>query len=307
MLTPFRADGSVDDAGVSALTTWYMQKGCDGIFAVCQSSEIFYLTLEERVRIATNVVKTAREQSAVYGYTPCIVGSGHVSDDPDAQAEELCAIAETGVDAVVWITNRLAAADESDAVWIKRAERLLSRLPSDLALGMYECPYPYKRLLSPEVLRWCVGTGRFRFIKDTCCDPILLKERLALLEGTGVGLFNANTQTLLHTLRLGAAGFSGVMGNFHPEYYTWLCRNYASEPEKAERLQAFLTLAAASEAWAYPVCGKYHLQTCGLPVTLETRTRPASDFTPYYRHCVDQLVLLEKEIPSLLGLEAVRA
>jgi 4-hydroxy-tetrahydrodipicolinate synthase len=135
----------------------------------------------------------------------------------------------------------------------------------------------------------------------------MIKGRLAAVGNSGIQLFNANTATLLPTLRAGAAGFSGVMANFHADLYAALYRFHLENDPRAEQLQAFLTLAAASEAWAYPVCGKYHLQTCGLPVTLETRTRPASDFTPYYRHCVDQLVLLEKEIPSLLGLEAVRA
>ena len=66
------------------------------------------------------------------------------------------------------ITNRLDPKNEGDAVWIANAEKLLARLPSGLPLGLYECPYPYKRLLTPEILRWCISTGRFRYIKDPC-------------------------------------------------------------------------------------------------------------------------------------------
>ncbi len=27
-----------------------------------------------------------------------------------------------------------------------------------------------KRLLSPELLKWCAETEKFAFLKDTCCD-----------------------------------------------------------------------------------------------------------------------------------------
>ncbi len=30
------------------------------------------------------------------------------------------------------------------------------------------------------------------------------------------------------------AGYSGVMANFHPDLYVWLCKNYKKQPEKAQ-------------------------------------------------------------------------
>src|SRR5690606_22148777 len=96
----------------------------------------------------------------------------------------------------VLLTNRLAGADESDEIWRTNAEELLSHFP-DQKFGLYECPYPYKRLLSMSLLEWCASTGKFLFIKDTCCDIQLLEERLKVLEGTPLQLFNANSATLL--------------------------------------------------------------------------------------------------------------
>ena len=43
------------------------------------------------------------------------------------------------------------------------------------------------------------------------------------------GLFNANAQTLLPSLELGAAGFSGVMANFHPDLYARLYQLFCQE------------------------------------------------------------------------------
>ena len=48
MLTPFTADNKIDYNAVEQLIDWYCKKGVDGIFAICQSSEIFFLSFEER-------------------------------------------------------------------------------------------------------------------------------------------------------------------------------------------------------------------------------------------------------------------
>ena len=57
----YKADGSVDLATAEKYVEWYAEKGCDGIFAVCQSSEIFYLSLEERVALNAMVYSRAKE------------------------------------------------------------------------------------------------------------------------------------------------------------------------------------------------------------------------------------------------------
>ena len=83
---------------------------------------MYKLTLEERVLIAAFVKAKAA------GRVP-VIASGHVSDAFEDQVTELNAMAETGVDAVVLITNRLAAAEESDDVWLANLDKLLGRLP----------------------------------------------------------------------------------------------------------------------------------------------------------------------------------
>ena len=51
MVTPFTADNKVDYNGVEAILNWYAENGVDGIFAICQSSEIFFLSFEERLEL----------------------------------------------------------------------------------------------------------------------------------------------------------------------------------------------------------------------------------------------------------------
>ena len=60
MLTPFTERGEVDYNALERLIAFYEEGGCSGLFAICQSSEVFYLSLEERVKIADFVKKHAR-------------------------------------------------------------------------------------------------------------------------------------------------------------------------------------------------------------------------------------------------------
>ncbi|CUX17350.1 dihydrodipicolinate synthase family protein [Clostridium sp. C105KSO13] len=285
MLTPFTEDNKVDYKSLGRLVDWYIQNKAAGLFADCQSSEMFYLSFEERVEIARFVKARAA------GRVP-VVASGHVSDSLENQAKELTAVAETGVDAVILLTNRLAAEAESDEVWLENLKKLMIMIPEDIPLGFYECPYPYKRIISPELLKWCADTGRFYFIKDTSCDLTILKEKLEQIKGSQLQLFNANTSTLLETLRLGCSGFSGVMANFHPDLYTWLCSNFEREPEKARQTADFLTVASLIERQIYPVNAKYFQKEIGNFCSIYTRTKDVALLNDTAKSEINQLTRL---------------
>jgi 4-hydroxy-tetrahydrodipicolinate synthase len=263
------------------LVNWYIGQGVHGLFAVCQSSEMFFLSLEERIEITRFVMKTTA------GRVP-VIASGHISNQIEDQIHELQAVAELGVDAVVLVTNRMAKADENDEIWKKNTDTILTALPN-VTFGMYECPYPYKRLVNPELLEWCESTGRFSFLKDTCCDLDEMKARLAVLKKGKLKLFNANAATLLESLKLGASGFSGVMANFHPDLYVWLYEHWSTKPDKAESLQDFLGFASCMETQYYPVNAKYSIQLQGVSIDLKTRTKDEQNFAAHQKMAVEQL------------------
>ena len=82
MLTPYTTGNRIDVQALERLTNWYIQQGVSGLFAVCQTSEMFLLSLEERELVAHTVVKAAA------GRVP-VIASGHVSDCEENQVEEL--------------------------------------------------------------------------------------------------------------------------------------------------------------------------------------------------------------------------
>lgn len=285
MITPYTADNRLDLEAVDRMVEFYAQAGCHGLFAVCQSSEMFYLTEDERAALAERVVKASAGRMNV-------VASGHISESIEDQIRELGRIAAAGVDGVVMVSNRLAKADESDEIFIANMNRILDALPG-VTFGMYECPYPYKRLLSDTVLEAMAASGRFAFIKDTCCDADLIAHRIALLNGR-IQLFNANCATLLDTLKSGAAGFSGIMANYHPDLLVWLYENWRKQPQNAQELMSALSVLSGTERACYPVCCKYHMGLVGVPMEILSRSRDAAGFDALGRREMRDLVTVEQ-------------
>ena len=295
MVTPFTEDNKIDYNAVEALIGWYAEKGVDGIFAICQSSEIFFLSFEERLELLRFVMKHTPKNISV-------VASGHVADDLSQQIEEAKAFVQEGIDAYVFISNRFAGEDESDSIFLKNMEKAVGEI-GDISFGIYECPYPYKRIMMPSVLKELASTGRFTFLKDTCCDPHMINEKLSAVEGMGLKIYNANSASLLETLKMGCAGFSGVMANFHPEIYSWLCKNYDKEPEKAKQVQAFLGFASLAECQMYPVNAKYYLSLEGVPMGYACRSKDASGFTLSRRMEIEQMRDITIAFKESMGIE----
>lgn len=288
MITPFTADNQIDYDAVDRIVEFYAQGGCHGIFAVCQSSEMFWLTENEREKLAARVVKASAGRM-------CVVASGHISERMEDQIRELRRIAATGVNAVVMISNRLALPDESDDALIARMKTILDAIPG-VTFGMYECPYPYKRMLTPKVLEAMAETGRFTFIKDTCCDAELIAERIKLLDGR-IQLFNANCATALETFESGADGFSGIMANYHPDLLVWLYENFRAQPEKARKLSSMLSVMSLVEGCGHPAATKYHMNLVGVPMEIRCRSINADErFDKLDRHAIDDLAQIEEVI-----------
>ena len=287
MITPFNKEGQVDYPALKKLVDWYIEAGVKGLFAVCQTSEMFFLNLEERIRIAAFV------KEAAAGRVP-VIASGHTVDRLEDQISELKQIAATGVDAVILLTNRMAAEDEPDSLWIERTKKILDAMPGDVKLGLYECPYPYKRVMSEEVTRFCAESGRFYFLKDTSCDLENIRMKLRVCEGSRLKVYNANTTTLLESLRDGVYGYSGVMANFHPKLYVYLCEHF--KEKRSEELEDFLTISSLIERQCYPVNAKYYLQEFEhLPMTTVTRTKPDSLLTDTFKMEVGMLANMTKK------------
>ncbi len=252
MLTPFFEDLSVDYEGLQRLTEWYIQKGCQGLFAVCGSSEMTSLSLEERIQIARTVVKTVGARDVD------IVASGHTGYTLEEQIEEINEISKAGIDAFVLVSSRIAHRYQDDQIFIRNLERILART-GDTMFGIYECPSPYNRQLSPEIIAYLANTGRFVFTKDTACSYAILDKIKAA--GSSLKIFNAFTPLLLDGMKAGGQGYCGIHANYFPDLYVKLWERFrAGDEKRAEQLQAFLTVLSET-SMPYNTGTKYYLNT----------------------------------------------
>jgi 4-hydroxy-tetrahydrodipicolinate synthase len=239
MLTPFKEDGKIDLNGLTEIIELYLQAGAKGLFANCQSSEMFHL---------------------------------------------------------------------SDEVFNERIFELFN-LTGQIPLGFYECPEPYKRVLSAEQLEKFVATGRIIYHKDTCLDIEMIKDKLkATNDVDSFGLYDAYAVNAVASLEAGAAGLSCIQGNFFPELIVWLCDHFddINANGSVGKVQQFLTDHMDVIHHAYPIVAKYYLQKRGINISTFTRTN-TEDFTLEVKNNVDILYdkynLLQKELKAELSLQ----
>jgi len=274
MLTPFTADNRIDEGGLARLVDWYAGNGAQTLFAVCQSSEMQKLSLDERMLLARRTVEYA-------GGRLSVIGSGHISESLDDQLAELSAMAETGIDALVLVTNRLDPRNSGFDAFRASLEAIVRRLPPELPLGLYECPAPYRRLLSDDELKLCRDTGRFVVLKDVSCDLETVKRRVALTAGTPFAIVNANAAIAFAAMQTGSRGFGGVFTNFHPDLYAWLYARRNEDSALIRDLTIFLALAAMAEGMGYPKLAKHYHQRLGTFASAHSRI---VDYDPLERH-----------------------
>jgi oligogalacturonide lyase len=267
LMTPFHEDGTLDWAGLEALIEFYVDKGVAGLFALGSSSEFLTLQNDERLELVRRAVMASA------GRLP-IVATGNYGDTLAEQAASINRFATlgSGVAAVIISTSILPSAARLDEQMLRLAD--LTNVP----LGIYECPLPAPRILTPEETRRLAISGRFVMMKDTCRDMTAFKAKVRFSQGTPLKIFQANWKLCLPSLAAGARGFCGIVPMVAPELASQVCQT-ADATVQQEGHAKLMDLQAVMVAHAYPASVKYILQQRGLPVTARCRVNAPDTFT----------------------------
>jgi len=275
MLTPFDEYGNIDWDSQKRLIEWYLKQGCQSLFAVCQSSEMLQLDLSEREQLARFTVEV------VDGRVP-VIASGHVGETLAEQITELTQMASTGIDCVVFVTNRLDPDHLGSEQLFKNVETLTKELPANMRFGLYECPVPFRRLLSDEEIIYFAEDPRFVVLKDVSCDLDTVRRRVELTKSANLVISNANAAIAFEAMKSGASGFCGVFNNFHPDLYRWLQDEGEIHTELAIELSRFLVLSAVTEGMGYPKLAKIFHQRLGTIRSSYSRAVPEDILKKYW-------------------------
>lgn len=95
LLTPFRHDLAIDWSAYERYLAWQLQHHPDGLFAVCGSSEMKWLELDERLELARRAARASRGVP--------VVATANLDTDIARHRDEVARMADTGVAAVVLV------------------------------------------------------------------------------------------------------------------------------------------------------------------------------------------------------------
>jgi 4-hydroxy-tetrahydrodipicolinate synthase len=280
MLTPFHDDLSVDYATLRQLCDYYIDNGAVGLFANCLSSEMYELSAEERLA----VIKTVVDQTA--GRVP-VVATGTFQGSVEEMADFSNQVHALGVDAVIVLNNQFVSAEESDEVFLARIHQWMELTPG-VPFGIYECPVPYKRLVSIPVLQDLLRSGRLCYHKDTSLDIEQVRGKIQAGSAARFGVYDAYMVHAKASLEAGSMGLSCIQGNFFPDLIAKFCSNPTAD------FQEFLTENMELMHSAYPTSAKYVLQKQGFPISLATK-RKVETLTEELKEKLDQLLASASE------------
>ena len=192
MLTPYNEDKTIDWATYEEYCDWQVEQGVEHLFAVCGSSEMANLTLEERLQLATLTAKHKGDTT--------IVATANMEPSWFAQVEEVKRMSQTGVDGIVFTTKGMGGHDE---------DRLVSYIGelkqyTDLPVFMYEFPGLSPHLISGNAYGRLVRECGIMGIKDTTCT---MEGINAKIEQKGDScIIQANMPYLFEAYKAGARG-----------------------------------------------------------------------------------------------------
>lgn len=291
MLTAFGTDGTIDWKGMDGLTEWYVASGVAGIFGVCLSSEMNRLCEEESFALARHLASRIDGRTSVV--VPCPLNTPH-----EQQPDCVRTLRDASVDAVALVTNQLSVSPGQEDSLLRGIEQTLEKT-DDTALGVYECPCPFQRPLSPDLVGRLASTDRFVFYKETTAQIDQIAAKCQAAKGTRLRLFNAHIRSMSTAMEFGASGPCSIAVNYFPELLVKLCENLHQKPQWASRVLRFLNEVEEILHRDYPRTAKKYLRKKGVPIGETCRVEARNSPLPEQEF----EALFHKEESLLDGLE----
>lgn len=217
--TPLDSHGEVDTASLARLVEHLIAGGVHGLFALGSTSEVAYLTDEQRATTLETVVNVAD------GRVPVLAGV--IDTTTPRVIEHARTAADLGADALVATAPFYTRTHGKEiAGHFRRLRRTV-----DLPLFAYDLPVAVHSKLSPALVRELAEDGTLAGLKDSSGDEGSLRRLLVELggrEGRGEGpapyfsVLTGSELTVDAALLAGADGVVPGIGNVDPAAYVRL-------------------------------------------------------------------------------------
>ena len=217
MVTPFAADGSVDEAGAVAIGRFLLENGSDGLVVAGTTGESATLDDAEHVRLVELIA------SELGGEATIVAGAG--SNDTRHAVHLTEAVVEAGAQAVLSVTPYY---NKPNRRGIRRHFEEVAKAAGGTPVILYNIPGRTAVNMPPDLLAELAQIDGVEAVKQSNHDDLQLIDGLAVLAG--------DDPLLARTLDMGGAGgicvSSHVVGNEMKRMFT--------EPDKRAEIDAEL-------------------------------------------------------------------
>ena len=253
LVTPMRADGSVDEPCLRKLVEFHIENGTDAIVAVGTTGESATLSHKEHCEVIRQVVETAR------GRIPVIAGTGANST---TEAIELtrCAM-EAGADACLLVTPYYNKPPQEGLYQHFKAVAEAVAIPQIL----YNVPGRTAVDMSNETVLRLADIPNIVGIKDATGD---IPRGKALIEAAGerLDVYSGDDATTMELILAGGKGCISVTANVAPRAMHEMCAAaLAGDQAKAASINdGLLPIHSSMFVEANPIPVKWALYEMGL-------------------------------------------
>lgn len=203
MVTPFTADGALDEAGAQALASQLVEQGCDGLVISGTTGESPTTSDAEKDRLLRAVLE------ATAGRAQVLTGVG--SNDTAHSIELAVAAKKAGAGGALIVTPYYNKPPQSGLV----AHFTAIADATDLPVMLYDIPGRTGMPIATETLLRLAEHPKILAVKDAKGD---LAGSSAVLAATELAYYSGEDALNLPLLAVGAAGFVSVVGHaFAPQ------------------------------------------------------------------------------------------
>ncbi|MGH7453534.1 MAG: 4-hydroxy-tetrahydrodipicolinate synthase [bacterium] len=211
LVTPFKADGQVDEAALAKLVDFQIREGIDFLVPCGTTGESATLTMAEHLRVVEIVVERAK------GRVPVIAGAG--GNNTAHVIEMAKQIESLGVEGLLSVTPYYNKPTQAGLLAHYRALAEAVKRP----IIVYNVPGRTSTNLLPDTVVRLSAIENIIGIKEACGDINQINE-LAVKIPPGFKIISGDDALTLPIIALGGVGVISVISNQAPKMMTELTR-----------------------------------------------------------------------------------
>ena len=255
LVTPFKADGSVDLLRLRRLVDWHVENGTDAILTLGTTGETASTSLEEDIKTVEAVI------DQVNGRIPVIAGAGSNSSEMQKHKSEL--YSKMGADALLCISP----------YYVKSNEEGMYRhfaMAADAAVSpiiLYNVPSRTGCKISPSVVKRLSRHPNVMGIKEASGD-MAYAMNIAKYLSDDFCMYSGNDDITVPLMSVGAVGCISVWANIMPNMVHTMVTDYLEgRHEEARKIQLrYLDLIHALFMEVNPIPVKEAMNLMGMKV-----------------------------------------